>query len=442
MNFKAVHLRRQKTIECKRMIMDIGSGNTAQRSSGPIEVDLQQVIYALSEALDLVGIDDVAHGKRVGIMAADCGHVMGYPADEVRHLFDLGMVHDIGVSSTATHQHLIREFDWEGSQAHCNLGHDRLQTFLPLAHLAGPITYHHTRWDRLAHRADIPPKDAEYANLIYLVDRVDALIAPYYANGAHLVHIPTIRQKIGELTGRYFAPHLVDAFLAASAVESFWLQLEPHCIQDRLGSLLANEQTCQASIDDLLQLATLFASIVDAKSPYTANHSLGVARLSRLLAERLGVPADVCDKLQIAGLLHDLGKLRVPDEILDKPVALDERERDIINTHSFETFRILHHIHGFAEIAPWAAYHHEQPDGSGYPFHLHADMLCLESRIIRVADIFQAMSQDRPYRQGSSATSVLIYLRKLAARRSVDGRIVEVAARDLRGVLEAACIAA
>ena len=97
-------------------------------------------------------------------------------------------------------------------------------------------------------------------------------------------------------------------------------------------------------------MAEMFSRIVDAKSPFTAEHSLGVARLARFMAERLGVDAINCDKIEIAGLLHDLGKLRVPDEILDKPRGLDERERKIMNAHSFETFQILRHIKGFEEI--------------------------------------------------------------------------------------------
>ena len=115
---------------------------------------------------------------------------------------------------------------------------------------------------------------------------------------------------------------------------------------------------------------------MDAKSPFTAEHSVGVSRLARFLAERLGVSIENCEKLEIAGLLHDLGKLRVPDEILEKPGRLDKRERKIINTHSYETFQILRNIRGFEEITRWAAYHHEEPDGSGYPFHLKADASC------------------------------------------------------------------
>lgn len=141
----------------------------------------------------------------------------------------------------------------------------------------------------------------------------------------------------------------------------------------------------------------------------------------------MGVSASNCDKLEIAGLLHDLGKLRVPDEILDKPAKLDPDERMIINAHSFETFQILRNIDGFEEISRWAAYHHEEPDGSGYPFRLSAEAMPLEARILRVADIFQAMAQDRPYRQGLSAAEVVAFLDKLVADGRLDGEIVAVA---------------
>lgn len=113
------------------------------------QVDLRQVVYALSASLDLVGIGDVAHGKRVGIMAAECGKALGANASERACLFELGVLHDIGVSSTFIHCHLVSEFDWESSQFHCEVGYDLLKDFPPLAPLAEPIRYHHTHWHRL-----------------------------------------------------------------------------------------------------------------------------------------------------------------------------------------------------------------------------------------------------------------------------------------------------
>jgi len=319
----------------------------------PLHADLRQVIYALSDALDLVGVDDVAHGKRVGIMAAECARAMGRDPQAVIDIFDLGLLHDIGVSSTATHQHLVSEFDWAGSQEHAQVGYDLLKDFGPLARMALPIRYHHTRWDRLQ-TLGLDPEVCWQANLILLVDRVDALASPHYATGQVLQHSAAIRAEIERRRGTYFDPALVDAFMQVSASEAFWLLLEPRAVTNYLQDIQASNHAYEVSARELYELARIFSCIVDAKSPFTARHSQGVARVARRLGERLGVPPERCDQLEIAALLHDIGKLRVPDEILDKPGPLDDNERLIIHAHSFETLQILRNIRGFEDIAPWA----------------------------------------------------------------------------------------
>lgn len=388
-----------------------------------LQANLRHVIYALSEALDLVGVDDVAHGKRVGIMAAECGRTLGLPEDEIIFLFDLGLLHDIGVSSTRIHQNLVTQFDWEGSQTHAEIGYRLLEGYAPLTAMALPVRYHHTHWDELG-CLDLPPAVARQANLIFLVDRVDALAAPYYGDNTLFLHTQSIRDQIAQCSGTLFSPELVQGFLEASRSEVFWLLLEPRSVQAYLQDQLSRGRASPVSVQDLMPLAEIFARIVDAKSPFTAQHSQGVSRLARFLGEQMDVSRENCDKLEIAGLLHDLGKLRVPDEILDKPGKLDPRERLIINTHSFETFQILRNLTGFEEIAPWAAYHHEEPGGTGYPFHLNGEDLPLEARILRVADIFQALAQHRPYRQGLGMGEIMEFLNELVQQGRLDAGIV------------------
>lgn len=402
-----------------------------------LKVDLKQAIYALSDALDLIGIDDVAHGKRVGIMAAECAKTLGLSAEEVAFVFDLGLLHDIGVSSTQTHKHLVEEFDWIGSQEHARIGHDLLADFAPLANMALPIRYHHTRWDKLQTLA-IDEQVALQANLTLLVDRVDALTAPYYASNSVLEHIQPIRDTIAQHAGTYFAQTLIDAFMETSRKEAFWLLLEPRAIQNYLRDQYSRGETCLASYPELKQLAVIFSRIVDAKSPFTAEHSLGVSRLARYIAETMNLDADNCQKIEIAGLLHDLGKLRIPDEVLEKPAKLDLKERLIINTHTFETFQILHGISGFEDVACWAAYHHEEPDGTGYPFHVTAEQMPLEAKILRVADIFQAMVQNRPYRKGLQEDEVIAFMQELDARGRIDSQIVNVVVAHIQGAMQAA----
>lgn len=404
-------------------------------SPKPMTTDIRHVIFALSDALDLVGIDDLAHGKRVGVMAAACATIRGDDASQVARLFELGLLHDIGVSSTVTHGFLVKEFDWESSQVHCEVGYELLRDFAPLAWMALPVKYHHTRWNRMP---DVDAAVARAANLIYLVDRVDAMAAAHYGDGSLLMNTPRIRDQFAAHSGGYFAPDLVEVFLDASKSEAFWLSLEPRSVQTYLGDMLRQGEASTIDVSELKQLARIFSRIVDAKSPFTAAHSYGVARLARFLGAQLGLGADRCDMLEIAGLLHDIGKLRVPDEILDKPGKLDERERKVMNTHSFETYQILRKIPGFEEIACWAGYHHEEPEGNGYPFHIAGKTLPLEARILRVADIFQAMVQDRPYRAGLSADQVLAFMQELVDQGRVEAGILAAASSDMEGAMSAA----
>lgn len=399
--------------------------------------DLRQFVYALSDALDLVGVDDAAHGKRVGVMAAECARAMGASEARVLFMFDLGLLHDVGVSNTQTHHHLVTEFDWAGSQGHCHTGHALLKDFAPLRAMALPILYHHTRWDALVAQG-VPSDTVQAANLILLVDRVDALAAPYYAGNQVLQHRSYIRQEISSRSGTYFDPALVEVFLNVSAHEAFWLNLEPSALHNYLGEVARQALPCSLSQAELFQLANLFSEIVDAKSNFTRAHSYGVAQVARRLAERLQVPADHCDQLEMAGLLHDIGKLRVPDAILEKPGPLSDEERLVMNTHSFETMQILKKIRGFEQIAIWAADHHEAPGGKGYPHGLDGAALPLEARILRVADIFQAMVQDRPYRRGLTAEAVTQFMRKLVQEGSVDADITQVLLDHLNEMIQAA----
>ncbi|MEY4761642.1 MAG: hypothetical protein RLZZ200_1498 [Pseudomonadota bacterium] len=391
-----------------------------------IQADFRQVVYALSDALDLVGVDDLSHGKRVGVMAAECARALQLPDAEVQELFDLGLLHDIGVSTTTTHQRLIEEFDWAGSQVHAHVGHELLKDFRPLAHLALPIRFHHTRWDRMRDEG-IDPRVCRNANLILLVDRVDAMASKHCATGQILQHMAGIRREIEARRGTYFDPALVDAFLLASRHEAFWLYLEPNALHGYLHDMMDYGRPVVATHAEYLQLARIFSRIVDAKSPFTAAHSSGVARVARRLGERLGLDVERCDELEIAGLLHDLGKLRIPDSVLDKPGPLDDDERMTMNAHSFQTLQILHKIRGFESITEWAADHHEAPGGQGYPYGREGSSLPLEARILRVADIFQAMAQDRPYRKGLHRDALAAFM----ARQKQDGLVDPVVAAEL-----------
>jgi putative nucleotidyltransferase with HDIG domain len=394
-------------------------------TTGDIHVALRQMVIAIETAVSMVGMNDTNHGKRVGYIASQIAHQLGYNEHDAQYAFDLGMLHDCGVSTQQMHTNLVNHFDWEEAHIHCEIGHRLLKDFKPLAKFAVPILYHHTAWKDLS-KLDVSASDARMANLIYLSDRVDVLAAAHYETDILLTH-GTVVEVIKRYDGNMFDPELVNAFLQVEKYESFWISLESRHISSYVWDMEKFKSKEWLSLKQLKQLSMIMAYIVDQKSPFTAQHSAGVAALARYFAAALELSEIQCDKIEVAGLLHDLGKLHTPDRILGKPGPLNAVERSIMNQHSYETYEILRHIDGIEDIARWAAYHHEGINGAGYPFHPSRSELGIEARIIAVADIFQALVQDRPYRRGMQLDQVLTVLEKFVADGRIDQNIVALA---------------
>jgi putative nucleotidyltransferase with HDIG domain len=402
-----------------------------------IQLDLRQVVLLIASAVDLVGIDDILHGRRVAMLAVACARHLAWDPRAQQILFDAALLHDSGVSSTRTHRSLENELDWNEAHLHCQRGFLLLKDFAPLAHLAPVILHHHTHWEDLQ-QSGIDHATALCANLIYLADRIDNSAMPYYADNSLLLHV----QEIGDLISRYrgssFAPELVDAFLEAARAEAFWLILNADYIPQFIAEMALHSDKQQIGLADLKKLALIIAEIVDAKSHFTSEHSLGVARMARFIAEQTGIRGERLDLIEVAALLHDIGKLQIPDELLESPLKLTPLGRAIMKKHSFATYQILKRVSGMEELACWASQHHESLNGDGYPFHLGAGELPPESRIIKVADIYQALAQNRPYRQPLEATEILGMLRSMATNLEIDPTMVAFVADHLEECHQAA----
>ncbi len=386
-------------------------------------VDIHNAITALSCALDLVGVDEVRHGKRVAIMANSIARHLNWPELECLSSLYAGMLHDCGVSRIHEHRRLTETLEWDGAEDHCIRGAAYLSACQPLAHLSTEIRYHHTRWEKLL-ESPIDHHLGLRANLLYLADRIDMLQAPFLNSDRILIEYPEIIAHIKTLSGVLFAPELVDAFADIADVEAFWLAMEPEYLDEDLRRIGSHIPTTLLGIPALKELARLFSRVVDAKSPYTNEHSQRVAHIARQLAMDFGIAGYELEQIEIAGLLHDIGKLRVSEDIIDKPGSLTQDERATMHRHSYDTFRILQRVFDDSKIPIWAGFHHETLIGDGYPFKNGNKELDLECRIIAVADIFQALAQERPYRHTMSLEYIVNNLQSRVASGHLDAKVV------------------
>jgi putative nucleotidyltransferase with HDIG domain len=227
-----------------------------------------------------------------------------------------------------------------------------------------------------------------------------------------------------ERRGTWFEPALVDALAAFEHDRAFWASLH----EPDVNALEPADRVQRADDARLDRVAEAFATIVDAKSPFTASHSAGVAEIAEAIAATMGVDATTCRLLRRAGLLHDVGKLGVSNRILDKPGKLDEEEWAAMRRHPELSRVILASVPALADVARLAGSHHERLDGSGYPDGLTAAGLDLPDRILQVADVAEALSAERPYRAALAVDEVLAIMGRDAGPKLDAGAFAALAA--------------
>jgi HD-GYP domain-containing protein (c-di-GMP phosphodiesterase class II) len=216
--------------------------------------------------------------------------------------------------------------------------------------------------------------------------------------------------------GRWFDPELVSAFSEVAKNRELWERVASSDLDRHVSAVEPHELKLDVDETRLNQIATAFAWVVDAKTSFTYHHSDRVAELSVAIGERMGLSAAECVRLRRAGLLHDIGKLAVPNRILDKPGRLTEKDWEIIRLHPYYSHQILERVPVFGEFAFDASAHHERLDGRGYYRNLRGDQLSTAARILATADKFDALSADRPYRPGMPLERVLKILHEDAGK--------------------------
>lgn len=387
------------------------------------EIRLRQFIWALSSAADLVGVTDIAHGKRVAFYAEQIfRHLpIGFPFTD-NEIIAVGLLHDCGVSSTDVHERLVKEMEWARVSEHCTRGAELLASSSLLSQYAGAVRLHHTRWE-LFDGSDQIADEAMLANLIFLADRLDVLIATH--NSEVLVARKKILEILDGYSGILFNPEFVDSLHKAARTDVFWMIHDESHLRRHFYDWIERETPRQVNAQDLSQLFGIFGRIADAKSRFTGAHSQAVAELCFEIGHKMELDDQSCFRLGLAGLVHDIGKLRIPDDILNKTHDLNEEEFSTIKHHSFDALDILSQLNGFEDVARFSSMHHERLDGSGYPYQLSGQELEVEARILAIADIFQALAQNRPYRAEMVDEQIRCILELEASRGRIDPNIVK-----------------
>ena len=387
-------------------------------------ISIYDFVCALTEAVDLVFTNLNNHHKKVVSISFMIAKKMNLSNEEIQDIILASMLHDIGAFSNADRAKLLKIdlFD-DDINHHAMLGYKILKDFEPLEKVAVLIKYHHTSYD--GSRNDIPIG----SYIIHLADRISIMLDE---RREILKQVPELCAQMAPKRNKYH-PQVFMSFISLAKTEAFWIEaFSPLLVTSMLDKIRFPKETMD--LDTLRKFAKVFVNIIDYRSRFTATHSSGVAAVALELAIIDGLSEEECKLMEVAGLLHDLGKLTVPNEILEKNGSLDAEEVLCIKKHTYYTYAILSKIKDLEHIASWAAHHHERMDGNGYPFHVKGENFSKFARIIAVADVVTALSEDRPYRLGISTEKTLKILDSMTANGGIDKNIVTLVQNNFQRI--------
>ena len=402
-----------------------------------MEIDIIGLLSAFSFALDCVEAELIHvtsnHGKRVAYMSVCMAEKMGVSDDALRDLAACALLHE-----NALTQYINEEFYSDISNIdtlkvssdditprqlgmHCIYGEKNLEKYPFKTGVKDVILYHHEEADGSGPFEKKWTEVPLFARIIHFSDMLDAFCKAQkfdedvFNKAVHFIEKNKDKRFDSEVTKMFF-----DAF----DKEEFSRLGDEH-IEEYFWEKVPCEKSFY-SFNVLKDLADLFAKIIDYKSEFTSRHSLGVARTASKISEIMGYDKVICDKMYLAGTLHDVGKIAIGNEILEKPARLTDEEFAKMKNHAGYTYMILSKVDGFEEIRDIAAFHHERLDGSGYPFGKRADELTTLQRIMACADIYQALTEKRPYKDGMDHDKACEILKDMADKNWIDKNITEV----------------
>ncbi len=386
-----------------------------------LRIDLWSLVSSLAKTFDMMSPAVADHCLRVAYLASRLAEELDLPSRERRDIAVAGALHDIGAFSLGERLELLA-FEEKRPSKHALAGFLLLSDVPLFSRPASLVKFHHLPWNHGKGAVQDGRAVSRGSHILHLADRVAARIT----NGPEVLgQVGGICRAVRKRRGVQFVPEQVEAMLRIAARDHIWLDIASGTTETALRESMG-KWTVTMDADGMLALSRLICRIIDFKSPFTAAHSSGVAATGKALARLAGFSPRKQRMFAIAAYLHDLGKLAIPSEILEKPGKLTRKERHVMRTHVYYTHRILSPIPAFREIASWGALHQERLNGTGYPFHYGAEDIPPGARIMAVADVFTALTEDRPYRKGMSKPLAVRELRGMVARGELDGSLVDL----------------
>lgn len=386
-----------------------------------MNLNVNELLNSLSFALDYVESDLICnvtnHGRRVAYISARIGKRLRLPEQRLFDLISYALLHDNGVTKSLLQLQGADRFSRvELSRLHCVEGENNIRRFPFFSKTPNVILYHHEHYDGSGFFGVAGQNIPLYARIISLADFIAVGVSE---QKSHMQVISSVKES-----SCFFDPDLLEIFYEIGRNVEFWLNMRDAFVSQSL-EMLTPSVTREFSYFDMRMASQVFGRIIDAKSPFTGSHSRGISEKTGILCRYYECDDDTYYKMRIAADLHDLGKLMVPNAILDKPGSLTSAEIAVIQSHPFYTRKALEVISGFEEIADWAANHHEKLNGSGYPYGLDASQLDFNSRILCCVDIYQALTEDRPYRKGLPHKKAISLMTGMAEKGYIEGAIVQ-----------------
>ena len=389
-----------------------------------MKIAMDKLCMVFSRAFDIIEKEQLGasenHSLRVAVMCIAMGKLLGYDDDTISAIAICGMFHD----SALTEYHLSQTdgaLQERNMLLHCEKGQENV-AWLPFkTNIEKLVLYHHERGDGKGPYGKTEDEIPIEAAIIAAADAVDAT---YHMQRIKLDELPALREKILSRANSLSTRVAIDVLLRVLDEDLLQKLSDENVVQVLESELPAWE----VDIEDpkIIRVGEFIACVIDYKSEFTHMHTSQIANRAWIMAEHYGYGTAERNALFLAAALHDLGKIGVPTDILEKPGKLTDEEFLTIKEHVKNTLDWLVEMpEDFSQIVGWAANHHEKLPGGGYSRGLDAGELDFNSRLMACIDIYEAVCEPRPYHGARSHEETMQILYDMSAKGQIDSGIVK-----------------